>query len=40
MIDESKMIDDGQNMTDLQDEQSMFSFQNLYAMLVLRWPRD
>ena len=37
MIDESKMIDDGQNMTDLQDEQSMFSFQNLYAMLVLNW---
>ena len=37
MIDESKMIDDGQNMTDLQDEQSVFNFQNLYAMLVLNW---
>lgn len=37
MIDESKLIDDGQNMADLQDEQSMFSFQNLYAMLVLNW---
>ena len=37
MIDESKLIDEGQDLTDLQDEQSMFSFQNLFAMLVLNW---
>ena len=37
MIDESKLNDEGLGSTDLQDEQSMFSFQNLYAMLVLNW---
>ena len=37
MIDESKLIDEGQDLTGLQDEQSMFSFQNLFAMLVLNW---
>ena len=37
MIDESKLIDEGQDLTDLQNEQSMFSFQNLFAMLVLNW---
>ena len=37
MIDETKMLlEDGEN-TSLQDEQSMFSFQNLFAMLVLNW---
>ena len=37
MIDETKlMLEDGDN-ANLQDEQSMFSFQNLYAMLVLNW---
>ena len=37
MIDESKSMDEGQNLEDLQDEQSIFSFQNLFAMLVLNW---
>ena len=37
MIDESKLIDEGLDNADLQDEQSMFSFQNLFAMLVLNW---
>lgn len=37
MIDETKlMLEDGEN-ANLQDEQSMFSFQNLFAMLVLNW---
>ena len=30
------MLEDGDN-ANLQDEQSMFSFQNLFAMLVLNW---
>lgn len=37
MIDESKLIDEGLDNADLQDEQSVFSFQNLFAMLVLNW---
>ena len=37
MIDESKMVDEGQGLSDLQEEQSVFSFQNLFAMLVLNW---
>ena len=37
MIDESKLIDEGLDNTDLQEEQSVFSFQNLFAMLVLNW---
>ena len=37
MIDESKLNDEGLGSTDLQDEQSVFNFQNLYAMLVLNW---
>ena len=37
MIDETKLLlEDGED-TSLQDEQSMFSFQNLFAMLVLNW---
>ena len=37
MIDETKLLlEDGED-TNLQDEQSMFSFQNLFAMLVLNW---
>ena len=37
MIDESKMVDEGQGLSDLQEEQSVFSFQSLFAMLVLNW---
>ena len=37
MIDESKMMDEGQNLADLQDEQSVFSFQNIFTMFVLNW---
>ena len=37
MIDESKMNDEGQELSDLQEEQSVFTFQNLFAMLVLNW---
>ena len=37
MIDESKMVDEGQGLSDLQEEQSVFTFQNLFAMLVLNW---
>ena len=37
MIDESKLNDEGLGSTDLQDEQSVFNFQNLFAMLVLNW---
>ena len=37
MIDESKLNDEGQELSDLQEEQSVFTFQNLFAMLVLNW---
>ncbi len=37
MINESKLIDEGQEMSNLQEEKSFFSFQNLFAMLVLNW---
>jgi len=37
MIDESRSIVEGQELSDLQEEQSVFSFQNLFAMLVLNW---
>ena len=37
MIDETKLIDEGLDSADLQEEQSVFSFQNLFAMLVLNW---
>jgi len=37
MIDETKLLlEDGENST-LQEEQSMFSFQNLFAILVINW---
>ena len=37
MIDETKMVAEGNSSSQLQEEQSMFSFQNLFAMLVLNW---
>ena len=37
MIDELKMTDENQELLELQEEQSIFSFQNLFAMLVLNW---
>lgn len=37
MLDESKLNPEGQDLSDLQDDQSVFSFQNLFAMLVLNW---
>lgn len=37
MIDETKMVAEGNTSSELQEEQSMFSFQNLFAMLVLNW---
>ncbi len=37
MIDESRSVVEGQDLSDLQEEQSVFSFQNLFAMLVLNW---
>ena len=37
MIDESKVMNEDLDVNDLQDEQSVFSFQNLFAMLVLNW---
>jgi capsular exopolysaccharide synthesis family protein len=37
MIDETKMVAEGNSSSELQEEQSMFSFQNLFAMLVLNW---
>jgi uncharacterized protein involved in exopolysaccharide biosynthesis len=37
MIDESRSTVEGQNLSDVQEEQSVFSFQNLFAMLVLNW---
>ena len=37
MIDESRSTVEEQNLSDVQEEQSVFSFQNLFAMLVLNW---
>ena len=37
MIDVSKMTDENIESSELQEEQSIFSFQNLFAMLVLNW---
>ena len=37
MINESKLTGEGQDLSDLQEEQSVFSFQNLFALLVLNW---
>jgi capsular exopolysaccharide synthesis family protein len=37
MIDELKSTVEVQDSSDLQEEQSVFSFQNLFAMLVLNW---
>jgi len=37
MLDESKQTPEGQDLSDLQEDQSVFSFQNLFAMLVLNW---
>ncbi|SHK28830.1 GumC family protein [Xylanibacter ruminicola] len=37
MIDDTKLLAEGSDMSDLQEEQSMFNFQNLFAMLVLNW---
>ena len=37
MIDELKSTVEAQDSSDLQEEQSVFSFQNLFAMLVLNW---
>ena len=37
MIDESKVIDGLQEKSETQNEQSAFSFQNLFAILVLNW---
>ena len=36
-MSDSNLIDEGQELSDLQEEQSVFSFQNLYAMVVLNW---
>ena len=36
MVDET-IVSEGMNPSDTQEEQSMFSFQNLFAMLVLHW---
>ena len=37
MIDESKLTAESLESSELQEEQSIFSFQNLYAMLILNW---
>ena len=37
MIDDSQLVAEGNDMSDLQEEQSMFNFQNLFAILVLNW---
>ena len=37
MIDDSQLVTEGNDMSDLQEEQSMFNFQNLFAILVLNW---
>ena len=37
MIDVSKLTDENIESSELQEEQSIFSFQNLFAMLVLNW---
>ena len=37
MINESKLTGEGQELSDLQEEQSVFSFQNLFALFVLNW---
>ena len=37
MIDETKNIAEGTASTDLQEEESLFSFQNIFAILVLNW---
>ena len=37
MIDVSKLSDENIESSELQEEQSIFSFQNLFAMLVLNW---
>ena len=36
MVDET-IVSEGMNPSDTQEEQSMFSFQNLFTMLVLHW---
>ena len=36
-MSDSNLIDEGQELSDLQEEQSVFSFQNLYAMVVINW---
>ena len=37
MIDETKNIAEGTASADLQEEESLFSFQNIFAILVLNW---
>lgn len=37
MIDETKNIAEGTTSADLQEEESLFSFQNIFAILVLNW---
>lgn len=37
MIDETKVLVEDSENSSLQEEQSLFSFQNLFATLVLNW---
>ena len=37
MSEDIKLNAESQDMTPMQEEQSMFNFQNIYAMLVLNW---
>ena len=37
MIDEVKMSSESNYAADPEEEQSMFNFQNLFAMLVINW---
>ena len=37
MIDDTKLLSEGTDVAGLEEEQSMFSFQNLFAILVLNW---
>ena len=37
MIDETKNIAEGTASADLQEEESLFSFQNIFAILILNW---
>ena len=37
MTDDIKLNTESQDVTAMQEEQSMFNFQNIFAMLVLNW---